>query len=132
RARNTADKLNLAVIGVADRGAANLAGVAHEHVAVLCDVDDQRLGKAKAQFPEALTFADYRQLFDKAANKFDAVVISTPDHSHCLPAAVAMTLGRHVYCEKPLAYSVHEARLMRTLATEKKLVTQMGTQIHAG
>jgi predicted dehydrogenase len=132
RARNSADKLNLAVIGVADRGAENLRGVAHENVAVLCDVDDLRLGKAKAQFPDAATFIDYRELFDKAASKFDAVVVSTPDHSHCLPAAIAMTLGKPVYCEKPLACSVNEARLMRKLATEKKLVTQMGTQIHAG
>ena len=131
-ARGAADKLNLAVIGVADRGGDNLAGVAHEHVAVLCDVDDARLGQAKGKFTDALTFTDYRKLFDQAANKFDAVVVSTPDHSHCLPASIAMTLGKHVYCEKPLAYSVNEVRLMRKLAAEKKLVTQMGTQIHAG
>lgn len=132
RARNANDKLNLAVIGVADRGGANLAGVAHENIAVLCDVDGQRLEKARGQFKTAEGFEDYRVMFDKAAAKFDAVVISTPDHSHCLPAAIAMTLGKHVYCEKPLAYSVNEVRLMRRLAAEKKLVTQMGTQIHAG
>jgi predicted dehydrogenase len=131
RARNTPDKLTLAVIGVADRGGANLGGVSHEHVAVLCDVDDARLGAAKAKYTDALGFTDYRQLFDKAANKFDAVVVSTPDHSHCLPACIAMSLGKHVYCEKPLAYSVNEVRLMRKFAADKKLVTQMGTQIHA-
>lgn len=132
RARGAADKLNLAVIGVADRGGANLAGVSHENIAVLCDVDDQRLEKAKAQFPSAVGFTDYRKLFDAAANKFDAVVVSTPDHSHCLPACIAMSLGKHLYCEKPLAYSVDECRLMRRFAAEQKLVTQMGTQIHAG
>ncbi len=132
RARNSADKLNLAVIGVADRGGANLAGVAHENIAVLCDVDDARLGSAKAKLRDAQGFTDYRKLFDKAANTFDAVVISTPDHSHCLPATIAMSLGKHVYCEKPLASSVNEARLMRKLTIERKLVTQMGTQIHAG
>ena len=131
RARNSADKLNLAVIGVADRGGANLAGVSHENVAVLCDVDDDRLGAAKSKYPSAEGFTDYRKLFDKAASKFDAVVVSTPDHSHCLPACIAMSLGKHVYCEKPLAYSVNEVRLMRQFAAAKKLVTQMGTQIHA-
>lgn len=132
RARQPNDKLNLAVIGVADRGGANLAGVAHENVAVLCDVDPTRLDAAKARFPNATGFVDYREMFDRASNRFDAVVISTPDHSHCLPAALAMTRGKHVYCEKPLAYSVAECRLMRKLAVDRKLVTQMGTQIHAG
>ena len=132
RARNANEKLNLAVIGVADRGAANLAGVAHENLVALCDVDDQRLGKAKGQFASADAFTDYRKMFDSAANKFDAVVVSTPDHSHCLPAVIAMTLGKHVYCEKPLAHTVEEVRLMRRTAMDHKLVTQMGTQIHAG
>ncbi|MBN9521881.1 Gfo/Idh/MocA family oxidoreductase [bacterium] len=132
RARGQNERLNLAVIGVADRGGANLAGVAHENVAVLCDVDPARLGAAKTRFPMAADFVDYRQMFDRASNRFDAVVISTPDHSHCLPAVLAMTRGKHVYCEKPLAYSVAECRLMRKLAVERRLVTQMGTQIHAG
>lgn len=132
RALGQNERLNLAVIGVHDRGRANLDGVAHENVAVLCDVDPDRLGQAKARFPNAADFIDYRQMFDRASNRFDAVVISTPDHSHCLPAALAMTRGKHVYCEKPLAYSVAECRLMRRLAVERRLVTQMGTQIHAG
>lgn len=132
RARGANDRLNLAVIGVADRGGANLAGVAHENVAVLCDVDPARLDAAKARFPSAAGFVDYREMFDRAASRFDAVVISTPDHSHCLPAVMAMTRGKHVYCEKPLAYSVAECRLMRKLAVDRKIVTQMGTQIHAG
>ncbi|HUR55759.1 MAG TPA: Gfo/Idh/MocA family oxidoreductase [Gemmataceae bacterium] len=133
RALGTNEKLNIAVIGVADRGAANLAGVSHENVVALCDVDDARLGAAKAKFPNAAGFIDYRKLFDKASNTFDAVVVSTPDHSHALPACIAMSLGKHVYCEKPLAHSVNEVRLMRTMAAKNpKLVTQMGTQIHAG
>jgi predicted dehydrogenase len=130
-ARNANEKLNLAVIGVADRGAANLAGVKHENIAVLCDVDDSRLERAKSQFPNAVGFTDYRKLFEKLDKQIDAVVVSTPDHSHCLPATLAMTAGKPVYCEKPLAYSVNEVRLMRKLSIEKKLVTQMGTQIHA-
>ena len=109
----------------------NLAGVAHENIVALCDIDGDRLGAAKAKHPGATGFADYREMFDKASSKFDAVVVSTPDHSHALPACLAMSLGKHVYCEKPLAHSVNEVRLMRTLAAKKKLVTQMGTQIHA-
>jgi predicted dehydrogenase len=131
-ARGANEKLNIAVIGVADRGAANLDGVKHENIAVLCDVDDDRLGQAKKQFPKATGYTDYRKLFDKLDKSIDAVVVSTPDHSHCLPACLAMSMGKPVYCEKPLAYSVNEVRLMRRFAMEKKLVTQMGTQIHAG
>jgi predicted dehydrogenase len=130
-ARGANEKLNLAVIGVADRGAANLAGVQHENIAVLCDVDDDRLGKAHSQFPKAATYTDYRKFFDKLDKSIDGVVVSTPDHSHALPACIAMSMGKPVYCEKPLAYSVNEVRLMRRFAIEKKLVTQMGTQIHA-
>lgn len=132
RARGANDKLNIAVIGVADRGAANLAGVKHENIAALCDVDGDRLDRARAQFPSALGFTDYRKFFDKFDKQIDAVVVSTPDHSHCLPASLAMTAGKPVYCEKPLAYSVNEVRLLRKLAIDRKLVTQMGTQIHAG
>src|SRR5437899_12223893 len=108
RAKYANDKLNLAVIGVADRGGENLKGVAHENIVALCDVDDQRLERAKGQFPQAVGFTDYRKLFEKLDRQIDAVVVSTPDHSHCLPASLAMTAGKPVYCEKPLAYSVNE------------------------
>jgi len=124
-------KLNVAVIGINDRGAANLAGVEHENIVALCDVDEEWSGKAREKFPKAAFFTDYRKMFDKTANGIDAVVVSTPDHSHTLPAALAMNLGKHVYCEKPLAPSVNEARFLQKLAADKKLVTQMGTQIHA-
>src|SRR5262249_46721950 len=102
-----------------------------EDIVALCDVDEANAVAARKQFPKAAFFTDYRRLFDNAAKTFDAVVVSTPDHNHCLPAATAMTLGKHVYCEKPLAHSVDEVRLMRRLAIGRKLVTQMGTQIHA-
>ncbi len=132
RARNANEKVSLAVIGVTNRGAANLAGVADENVVALCDVDESNAAAARRQFPKATFVTDYRKLFDKAASTFDAVVVSTPDHNHCLPAMIGMTLGKHVYCEKPLAHSVNEVRLMRQTAIMGKRVTQMGTQIHAG
>ena len=132
RARGANERLNVAVVGVANRGAANLAGVEHENVVALCDVDPNNAKKARGQFPKAAYFTDYRQMFDKAHATFDAVVVSTPDHTHALPSCLAMHLGKHVYCEKPMAETVAEVRHMRALAAAKKLVTQMGTQIHAG
>jgi predicted dehydrogenase len=126
------EKLNIAVIGVNDRGSANLAGVAHENIVALCDVDEAWSAGARKQFPKAAFFTDYRTMLDKVGKEIDAVVVSTPDHSHALPAALAMTLGKHVYCEKPLTPSVNETRYLRKLAADKKLITQMGTQIHAG
>jgi predicted dehydrogenase len=130
-ARGANEKLNIAVIGVANRGSANLNGVASENIVALCDVDPANAARARSQFPDATFFTDYRQLFDKLANKIDAVVISTPDHTHAHPTLIALTLGKHVYCEKPLCHSVEEVRQVRQATAAKKLATQMGTQIHA-
>lgn len=126
------DKLNIAVIGVAGRGGANLAGVSSQNIVALCDVDAARLGAAAAKFPQAKTFADFRKMLPAVEKQIDAVVVSTPDHTHAAPAAMAMHLGKHCYCEKPLTHEVYETRILRQLAQEKKLVTQLGTQIHAG
>lgn len=131
-ARGANEKVNVAVVGVANRGAANLAGVAHENVVALCDVDPENAKKAREQFPKAAFFTDYRKMFDEAHKSFDAVVVSTPDHTHALPSCIAMSLKKHVYCEKPMAETVNEVRHMRALAAKYKVVTQMGTQIHAG
>ncbi len=132
RSRAPGEKLNVAVIGVNNRGAANLAGVASENIVALCDVDEQWSAKTREAYPKAGFFTDYRRLFDAMHQKIDAVVISTPDHHHALPAAIALSLRKHVYCEKPLTQTVQEARLLRRLAAANKCVTQMGTQIHAG
>jgi predicted dehydrogenase len=123
------ERLNLGIIGVAGRGADNLAGVRSENIVALCDVDENRAGKARAAFPQASFYEDFRRLLDQ--KDIDAVVISTPDHMHAIPAVWAMRAGKHVYCEKPLAHSVHEVRVMRETAAKHKIVTQMGTQIHA-
>lgn len=124
------DKLNIGVVGVAARGASNLAGVASQNIVALCDIDAQRLGGAAEQFPDATLYTDYRKLVDHEG--LDAVVVSTPDHTHAIPAVWAMKRGLHVYCEKPLAHSVWEVRQMREAAAKNKVATQMGTQIHAG
>jgi predicted dehydrogenase len=134
RTARPGEKLNIAAIGINDRGGSNLAeiGRAKENIVALCDVDEEWSANARKLFPKAVFFTDYRKMFDKVGKEIDAVVVSTPDHSHAIPAALAMTLGKHVYCEKPLASSVNETRHLRRLAAEKKLITQMGTQIHAG
>ncbi len=122
-------KLNLGIIGVANRGGDNLNGVADENIVALCDIDDNYLRLAKQRFPQATTFNDFRRMLEMKG--LDAVVVSTPDHCHAPATAMALQLGLHTYCEKPLAHTVFEARRVAELAARHKRVTQMGTQIHA-
>ena len=124
-------KLGIAVIGVGGRGGANLGGVKGERIVALCDVNENNLKKAAQQFPEAKTYVDWRKCLDQ--KDVDAVVCSTTDHTHAFVNVWALNRGKHVYCEKPLANSVHEARTVREtyLKNKNKLATQMGTQIHA-
>jgi predicted dehydrogenase len=126
------ERLHVGVIGVAGRGAENLRGVAAAGAAIvaLCDVDEDRAGKARAEFPAARFHVDFRKLLDQKG--LDAVVVSTPDHTHAVATRAALRAGLHVYCEKPLTHTVHEARVVAETATRHKRVTQMGTQIHAG
>jgi predicted dehydrogenase len=124
-------KLNIAGIGVAGRGGEDIRGVASENLVALCDVDDAHAAKTFQQFPSARRYKDFRRMLDEIHGQIDAVVVGTPDHTHAPAGAYAMKLGKHCYCEKPLTRSVYEARVMANLAKEKKLVTQMGTQIHA-
>ncbi|MHB8901907.1 MAG: Gfo/Idh/MocA family protein [Thermoguttaceae bacterium] len=123
--------LNVAVIGVSRRGGANLAGVSTENIVALCDVDAKNLAGASKQFPKAATFRDFRKMFDEVADRIDAAVVSTPDHCHAPAAAAAMRLKKHCYCEKPLAHTVAEVRVLTELSVQNGLATQMGTQIHA-
>ncbi|OWK36663.1 Gfo/Idh/MocA family protein [Fimbriiglobus ruber] len=126
------DKVRVAVIGVSGQGAYSLGGVAKEDVVALCDVDESRATAARKQFPSAKFFTDYRKMFDGIAAGIDAVAVCTPDHTHAHAALAAIRRGKHVYCEKPLARTVQEVRLVTAAAAEHKVVTQMGTQIHAG
>ena len=120
------ERLDLGVIGVGGRGGANLNGVAGENIVSLCDVDRGHLETAARRFPKARSYTDFRKLLD-AEKTLDGVVVSTPDHSHAPAAVPAMRRGMHCYCEKPLTYNVHEARVMAQVAAEKRLVTHMGT-----
>jgi len=131
RGQNLNNKLNIAMIGAGGRGAANLKGVASENIVALCDVHQPGLDAAHAQFPAAKTYRDLRKVFD-AANDFDAVVVSTCEHTHAFATMLALDHGKHVYCEKPLAYNIWETRRVREKAAKAKVATQMGIQIHSG
>lgn len=132
RSRTTLEKLCIACVGTFNRARANLNELAHEDIVALADVDAGKLDEAAGRFKGAEKFADYRVMLDKLASKIDAVMVGTPDHSHAPAAAMALRLKKHVYCEKPLTHTVFEARTLAKLAAHNKLVTQMGTQIHAG
>ncbi|HID23357.1 MAG TPA: Gfo/Idh/MocA family oxidoreductase, partial [Planctomycetaceae bacterium] len=125
------EKLNIGSIGAQGRGAANTRQVRSENIVALCDVDEKRLAKAAQAHPRAKTYIDWRELVDQ--NDLDAVVVSTTDHTHAPASVWAMNRGLSVYCEKPLAHSVYEARVMQEKykQNQKKLATQMGTQMHA-
>src|SRR5438093_10964189 len=132
RAQNLNSKLNVAIIGSGGRGGANLAEIAKlgENIVVLCDVNAKNLDAAATKYPGAKKFADFRRVFDHAGD-FDAVVVSTCEHTHAFATMLALRHGKHVYCEKPLTHNIWEARRIRELAAQTKVATQMGIQIHA-
>jgi len=124
--RGDGSRLYLGFLGVGGQGYDNLRAMAAEHVAALCDVDRNHLDRAAAEFPKARKYADLRRLLDREKG-LDGVVISTPDHVHAVATLMALKRGLHVFCEKPLTHSVHEARLVTETALRHKAVTQMGT-----
>src|SRR5262245_15072967 len=125
------EKLNLAIVGTANKGWHNVQNLTSQNMVALCDVDANYLAHAAMSFPLATQYRDYRKLLDKEAGRIDAVVVSTADHMHAPVTSAALDLSKHVYCEKPLTHTVKEARTVAALAKKKKLATQMGTQIHA-
>lgn len=129
-AQSPNEKLNIAVIATGGRGGSNLDAVSSENIVALCDVNAANLAPAAAKFPKARTFSDFRKVFD-FANEFDAVVVSTCEHTHAFATLPALQLGKHVYCEKPLTHDIWEARIIREAASKVKVATQQGTQIHA-
>jgi len=128
RYRSPNEKLNIACIGAGGRGGANVQALSGENIVALCDVDDERAASAYESLPKARRFHDFRKMFDAMHREIDAVVISTPDHMHALPALTAMEHGMHVYCEKPLTHDVYEARLLAESAKKYGVATQMGNQ----
>jgi predicted dehydrogenase len=104
------EKLNIACVGLGNQGNANVGLVAGEDIVALCDVDASRVAMFAKRFPGAKCFADFRVMLDKMEKHIDAVVVTTPNHSHAVISIPAMKMGKHVYCEKPLAHTIHESR----------------------
>jgi predicted dehydrogenase len=127
------NKLNIACIGVGGRGRMGAVAEAEtENRVAFCDVDDASAAATYKKYPSVPRFRDYRKMFDELGKGIDAVAISTPDHMHFPIAMTALALGKHVFCEKPLAHTVEEARRIRAFAAQQKVATQMGNQGHAG
>jgi predicted dehydrogenase len=125
------EKLDLGGIGTGGRGGNDIDGVSGENIVALCDVDSDHLADAGRRFPKARLYADYRVMLEKEKG-MDGVTIGIPDHHHAPAAMIAMSLGKHVYCEKPLTHTVWEARQMAHAARKYKVATQMGNQGHCG
>ena len=127
RARSPNDRLRIGVVGCGGQGKSDMdaCGDLHDIVA-LCDVDDGKAEYARTRYPKAAFFHDWRDMLDR--ERLDAITVSTPDHSHAGPALAAMALGVHVYVQKPLTHTVHEARLLRDAARKSGVITSMGNQ----
>src|ERR1041385_3576155 len=125
------NKLNIALLGTWGRGEAHFGAISSENVVALCDVNEEHLAFGASKFPGAKTYVDWRKCLEQ--KDLNAVVCCTLDHTHAFVANWAMNRGLHIYCEKPLANSVEEARVVRAtyLKNKNKLATQVGTQRHA-
>jgi predicted dehydrogenase len=125
------EKLNIAVIGAGGRGGDDIKGLSTENIVALCDVDDRMAANAFKTYPNAKKYRDFRKMLEEEKN-IDAVMIATPDHTHAVAAMMAIKMGKHVFCEKPLAHSIYETRKVTEAAREnKKIQTQLGNQGHS-
>ena len=130
------EKLSIACIGAGGRGAINIRDTRSENVVALCDVDFERVSEtfkkhSGLKIPDAKRFKDYRVMLSEMESKIDAVIVSTPDHSHFHASMAALRHGKHLYCEKPLTHSIWEARELTRAAREAGVATQMGNQAQA-
>ena len=128
------DRVRLASMGAGGMAWATLDGIA-KHASVdlvsVAEVDTSRADRVKSAYPSARHYRDWRRMLDREHKHLDAVCVGTPDHMHAPQAMAAMRRGLHVYCQKPLTSHVREARLLTRYAASKRLVTQMGIQIHS-
>jgi len=126
------EKVNLACIGVGNRGWQLIRGMQHHNIVALCDVDARHLAKAAGRFEMAKTYRDFRRMLDTEQKRVDAVVVATPDHVHVLASIMAMKMGKHCYTEKPLGHNIHEVREATRVARRYGLATQLGNAGHSG
>ena len=134
RAAPPSETVRHASFGAAGMAGADLHAIAsHPKAKLICvaDVDTERSGVLKKEFPEIRVYQDWRELLDKEAKNLDSANVGTPDHMHAPIAASAMQLGLAAYCQKPLTHDVYESRRLAEIARDKKVVTQMGIQVHS-
>jgi predicted dehydrogenase len=123
------ERINFACIGIGGKGESDTADAAkHGNVVAICDIDDNTLSAAAQKYPNAKRYNDFRKMLEEMDKSIDAVTVSTPDHTHGPAAAMAMEMGKHCFCQKPLAHSLYEVRRLGKLARRHKLATQMGNQ----
>ena len=122
------DKLNILGIGVGGRGAGVLRAMNSQNIIGLCDVDSKYAAKTFKEYPKAKQYKDFRKMYDEMGKSADGVMIATADHTHAIIAAQAITMGKGVYCEKPLTHTVYESRLLTKLTKKYDVATQMGNQ----
>lgn len=135
RAAAPNSQLNHAAIGVGGMGwndLNTLARHARVRITALCDVDRTALDRAAKAFPDARPYTDWRELLEQEGERIDAVSVSVPDHMHFPIAYRAIERRKHVYCQKPMCHDVAEVRALTKAAAERKVVTQLGTQIASG
>lgn len=126
------EKLNIAAVGIGGMGRNNIAAcAANDNIVALCDVDHAHAGRIFDLYPGAQRFTDYRDMFDEAAGEFDALICATPDHTHAVICMAAIQHGKHLFCQKPLAHSIHEVRAITLAARAAGVQTQMGNQGHS-
>src|SRR5664279_3722829 len=117
RRLSATDKLNIGVVGVSGKGSSDTSCCAGENIIALCDVDDKAAAGPRQKYPKATFYKDFRKMLEQEKS-LDAVVVATPDHLHATVASMAIRMGKHVYCQKPLTQTIYEARLLRRLAKE--------------
>ena len=128
--KSPSDKLNIAGIGAGGMGASNIKACRNENIVALCDVDDEQAEETFEEFPKAKKYRDFRKMLEKQRD-IDAVIVATPDHTHAVASMMAIRMGKHVYCQKPLTRTIYESRKLTEAAREAKIATQMGNQGHS-
>ncbi len=123
------DKIGFACIGVGGKGESDTHDASRfGNIVAICDIDERTLNKAAMRYPSAKKYTDFRKMLEEMGGSIDAVTVSTPDHCHAAAALMAMKMGKHAFCQKPLTHSLWEAREMGRVARDKKVATQMGNQ----
>jgi predicted dehydrogenase len=124
------EQIAMASVGVGGKGSSDSADAGRTgDVVAICDVDERRLNAAgESRFPKAKRYTDFRKMLEEMESSIDAVTVSTPDHTHAPAALMAMRMGKHCFCQKPLTRTIYESRLMARVAREKGVATQMGNQ----